>query len=59
MLIFQPEELTKSEHTLFYNLLLSSSSLLSPLCSPLLVLYASVRLVSALGLLGVYSMLQE
>lgn len=24
MLIFQPEELTKSEHTLFYNLLLSS-----------------------------------
>lgn len=50
MLIFQPEELTKSKHTLFYNLLLSS---------PLLILYVSVCLVSALGLLGVYSMLQE
>lgn len=48
MLIFQPEELTKSRSTLFHNLLLSS-----------LVLYMSVCLVSALDLLGVYSMLQK
>lgn len=45
MLIFQREELTTSEHTLFHNL-------------PR-VLYGTVRLVSAPGLLGVYSTLQE
>lgn len=47
ILIFQPEELTKSKHTLFYNLLL---------CSACMWVYAwSVPW----ALLGVYSMLQE